>query len=386
MSPEAESDPVLIPPEPGIHPEYLAGEPAAAAEVLGPHAAGRAVWEASHARFAIREAVRLAGLQSADEVLMPAWCCNTVSGPIRAAGAVPVLCQVDSRGRLDFDDVAEKARSPRARLLIVVHYLGFPADLDAARRICRENDLVLFEDCSHALYSTPGGVPVGLTAPLAAFSIRKTLPAGTGGALTIDPERYTPPPPAEPEPGVGSPRAEFLRRVEALYVDFGRAARLGVSELGQVERDRLWARAPELYASDTPAHTIPRRARVVMGHARPEEIRSRRRANFLYLLERLGDWALFGELPEGVCPLGFPVLVADRDAVKAGLDEAGIGYLLHWSRKLVPPGGLELSREVAFLADHVMTLPCHQDLSERHLACLVERFRTLGVPPAAPAG
>jgi len=380
------ADAVLIPPEAGLRPEYLTGEPADAAQVLGPHAEGRAVWEASHARFALREAIRLLGLRSDDEVLMPAFCCNTVSDPITAAGAAPVLCRVTRDARLDFDDVAERAKSSRARALIAVHYLGFPEDLEAAQRVCREHDLVLIEDCSHALFSAPGGVPVGRTADLAAFSIRKTLPLGIAGALTLNPDRYACPPPAAPEPAEGSPREDFLRQIKVLYTDFDRAVRTGESELGQPERNRLWAQARALYASDTEAHTISRVARVVMGHADREAIVARRRANFAHLLEHLGDWALFTSLPDGVCPLGFPVLVADREAAKKGLDEAAIGYLLHWSRKLVPAGGTEVCPEVPFLADHVMTLPIHQDCTEAHLDYLVACFTGLGIPPAVPTG
>jgi len=55
---EAAVAPMPVPPEPGIPPEYLVGEPATAEQVLGPHARGRVVWEAHHARFGLRAAVR----------------------------------------------------------------------------------------------------------------------------------------------------------------------------------------------------------------------------------------------------------------------------------------------------------------------------------------
>ena len=71
-------------------------------------------------------------------------------------------------------------------------------------------------------------------------------------------------------------------------------------------------------------------------------------------------------------------------AALLGAHAAGIGYLLHWSRKLIPPGGLDVGPEVPFLADHVMTLPIHQDLHARHLDYLSRRFLALDIPPATP--
>ena len=376
------TDLIPIPPEPGIRPEFLNGEPADDAFPLGPHAAGRAVWAVSHARFAIREAVRLLDVAPGDEILMPAFCCNTVSRPIAAAGARPILCRVGLDGQPDWDDVAHRARSSRAKALVAVHYLGFPADLTAARRICRDAGLTLIEDCAHALYSAIGDTSVGLTADLATFSLRKTLACVVGGALTVNPARYPLPPPPPPEPAPGTDRANLLDEVQALQTTFDRAARLGELPDEPIDRDRLWVCMRELYGPTDGTHAWPCLTRVMMGHADWQRIAAKRRENYEYLLARLGDWAMLPDLPLGTCPLGFPVLVADRPTMRDRLAADAIGYLLHWSPKLIPDGGLDVCPEVPFLADHVITLPIHQDLAPRHLDHLAKRFIAYGIPPA----
>jgi dTDP-4-amino-4,6-dideoxygalactose transaminase len=376
---------VPIPPEPGLRDEYRTGDPATAKAILGPHAAGRAVWEVCYARFALREAVRLLRLAPGDEVLMPAFCCNTVSTPIEAAEARPLLYRVGFDAQPNWTDLAEKARSPRVRALIVVHYLGFATDLAAPLAICRERGLTLIEDCSHALFCRAGRKPVGRTADLASFSLYKMVPVSHGAALVVNPRRFAAPLPVSSEPGPESRRETHLGNIEDRLIEYDDSARSGGKRPDIAARDRMMQTSRELYAAHTDPHGIGRSARIVLGQVDRRRIVAARRANYRYLLARLGDWALIPSLPAGACPLGFPVLVADRERVKAGLDAAGIGYLIHWSRKLIPTGGLDAGPEVPFLADHVMTLPCHQDLQARHLDYLVQRFRALGVSRAASA-
>ena len=55
-----------------------------------------------------------------------------------------------------------------------------------------------------------------------------------------------------------------------------------------------------------------------------DKIAARRRANYGVLLERLRDLALFPELLAEVVPLGFPIRVGNRDALRRSLFHQGI--------------------------------------------------------------
>lgn len=99
----------------------------------------------------------------------------------------PVFADVDPRtGNLDTGSV--RARITGAtRAIIVVHYGGYPADLDEIYAIAREHGLAVVEDCAHACGAEYKGKKIGSHGSLHAFSFHavKNLPMGDGGALTV---------------------------------------------------------------------------------------------------------------------------------------------------------------------------------------------------------
>ena len=84
---------------------------------------------------------------------------------------------------------------------------------------------------------------------------------------------------------------------------------------------------------------------------------ARRRENYRRLLERLRDIALLPSLPDGVVPVGFPVRVGDRDAIRQRLFDALIFPPVHWPIEAVVPERFTDSHR---LAGEIMTIPCDQ--------------------------
>jgi len=93
-------------------------------------------------------------------------------------------------------------------------------------------------------------------------------------------------------------------------------------------------------------------------------VRLRRRANFQLLRDRLAGRAtlLKEDLPEGVCPLFFPILVPDKHAAARALWARGVDAVEFWNEG-DPEAPLDAFPYVRFLREHVLELPIHQDLS-----------------------
>lgn len=132
--------------------------------------------------------LRAHGIGEGDEVLLQAPTHIVVPNAVRATGARPVF--VDCRREdwnIDMEDAARRA-SPRTRALLLQHTFGVPADLDAARELCRERGLLLVEDCVHALGATWRGRPVGSLGDCAFFSTEetKTISTTMGGVAVTD--------------------------------------------------------------------------------------------------------------------------------------------------------------------------------------------------------
>ena len=103
-------------------------------------------------------------------------------------GATPVFADIDPDTLcVDPGDI-ERHISPYTRAIMVVHYLGHPADMDAIMEIAQRHGLEVIEDVSHAHGGLYKGRKVGTFGKVAAMSLMsgKSLPIGEGGMLVTD--------------------------------------------------------------------------------------------------------------------------------------------------------------------------------------------------------
>lgn len=130
------------------------------------------------------------GIGPGDEVIVPPISFVASATAIARVGATPVFADVDAR-TINLDPArAAEAVTDRTRAIVLVHFAGLPADLDAFVTLCRERRLALIEDCAHAPGAVWQGRPVGSFGAFGSFSFQasKNLTAGEGGMLvTSDP-------------------------------------------------------------------------------------------------------------------------------------------------------------------------------------------------------
>lgn len=135
-------------------------------------------------------ALKVVGVAPGQPVLVNGFTLAPVPGAISHAAAHPVVVEIGADYVIDIGDLYAKARSSHARVLLLSHMRGHLADMDRITAACRELDLVLIEDCAHALCSTWNGRTIGAFGAAAAFSAQtyKHLNAGEGGFLVVDDE------------------------------------------------------------------------------------------------------------------------------------------------------------------------------------------------------
>jgi dTDP-4-amino-4,6-dideoxygalactose transaminase len=136
---------------------------------------------------AITLALRAVGVEPGDEVIVPAnTCVPTVAG-VEAAGAVPVLADVDPETWTLDPESAAAAVTARTRAVVPVHLYGLCADVDGLRPL----GVKIVEDAAQAHGAEVGGRRPGTLGDAAAYSFypTKNLGAlGDGGAVvTNDP-------------------------------------------------------------------------------------------------------------------------------------------------------------------------------------------------------
>lgn len=137
---------------------------------------------------AIFLALKIAGVEPGDAVLVNGFTLAPVPGAILHAGAQPVIVEVTGDYVIDPTDLRAKIRSSGAKTLLLSHMRGHIADMDQVSRICAGEGVTLVEDCAHALSAFWGERMIGSFGFAAAYSAQtyKHLNAGEGGFLVLD--------------------------------------------------------------------------------------------------------------------------------------------------------------------------------------------------------
>ncbi len=138
--------------------------------------------------YALATALRAVGVEPGMPVLTNAFTLAPVPGSVAAVGARPVFVETTEALVIDLDDLAEKAATSDARVLMLSHMRGHQPDMAALMRIAEEHDLTVIEDCAHTMGGRSGNVVSGQHGTVACYSTQtyKHLNSGEGGFLTTN--------------------------------------------------------------------------------------------------------------------------------------------------------------------------------------------------------
>ncbi len=137
--------------------------------------------------MSISAAMFAIGLGVGDEIICPT---KTYWGSVSQAinfGASAVFCNIDEHLSMDPDDL-ERCITPRTKAIVVVHYFGYPCDMDKIMAIAKKYNVKVIEDVSHAQGGLYKGKKVGTFGDVAAMSLMsmKSFAAGELGILVTD--------------------------------------------------------------------------------------------------------------------------------------------------------------------------------------------------------
>ena len=140
---------------------------------------------------ALTSAMFAIGLGRGDEIICPT---KTYWASISQAvnfGASVVFCNINRMLSMDPDDL-ERCISPRTKAIMVVHYFGYPCDMDRIMAFARKHNLYVIEDVSHAQGGMYKGKKLGTFGDVAAMSMMsgKSFAAGELGMLVTDNTRF----------------------------------------------------------------------------------------------------------------------------------------------------------------------------------------------------
>ena len=139
---------------------------------------------------AIEAAMFAIGLGMGDEIICTTKTYWASAVPALNFGAAPVFCNITENLSMDPDDI-ERCITPRTKAIMVVHYFGYPCDMDRIMEIARRHGLRVIEDVSHAQGGLYKGKRLGTFGDVAAMSLMsmKSFAAGELGVIVTDDRR-----------------------------------------------------------------------------------------------------------------------------------------------------------------------------------------------------
>lgn len=332
-------------------------------------------------RAAMTLALLALGVSSNTNVLIPAYLCKTALTPVLSRSNSVSFYPVRQDLTVNTKDFEEAIEKNKPAVLILIHYFGFPdPNLRTLLEISKNKEVHVLEDCAHALFSRWDRKNLGQLGQASIFSLVKSLPLPEGGILFLKKGDKN----LEKQIDVTTTGfiCEIINLVRMLF--YSTEAKIGFSLRPLIlSMDRLKLKIYEINESDSDDLDIRAMGPIskrLLRSANPEWIIERRRSNFEYLLEHFDiDSAMakpiYSELPKGVCPMGFPVIIKKgRDRVARNLYRQGIGIRTIWD---ILPDEIPLGRfpDSHYVRDHILVLPVHQDINFNQLEIVIERLK-----------
>jgi perosamine synthetase len=303
------------------------------------------------ARDALSLAANCLRLDPHDVVVLPAFLCREVLRPFVGRSRL-IFYDVGDDLTVQPDTIERLIERDRVRLVVTINYFGalqrFRKEIG---RICAERGVVLLEDCAHSFLTSCSGD----TGDMAVVSYRKLLPVFDGGGLRIKKSVMAVAPDLQFQPNLFADAMSVLATVKAATgLRSSVLSRAGLADVRPMPTPTNVARVLPL----------SRFARNGVGNASIAEIIEQRRRDYEFwrvLLSVHKDvTSVLGKLDSGVCPTGFPILAANRDAMLDRLWKLAVPAHVQWT--LSPNVGSECSNSHR-LSRQIMTLPIYPELT-----------------------
>ena len=132
-------------------------------------------------------------LKPGDEVIVPAMTfCATVNAIIHS-GVTPVMADVDPRTmNIDPKNIQDRI-TKKTKAILLVHFAGRPCKMDEITDIANQHNLLVIEDCAHAIESEYKGKHCGTFGDYGCFSfyVTKNITTGEGGMVVCKDEEQS---------------------------------------------------------------------------------------------------------------------------------------------------------------------------------------------------
>jgi hypothetical protein len=281
----------------------------------------------------------LVKLLKPNRVWLPSFLCHTILDGVSCAGHEAKFYAVNDDFRISYMEwVGDICQGD---LVVLIDFFGWPCDPACKAAIHANGGYILEDACQSML--TEG---IGNDSDFLLISPRKFLGVPDGAVLKSN------------RLDIDLKSIALTEAPHAWWLD-SFASMVLRREFDRYGNDRTWYEYYRRFDANHPigSYAMSQLSHVLLHNFNYEAISKKRIDNYRFLLDKLGRFALFPDLPAGVVPIGFPVRFKNRDRLLQALFKVGIYPPVHWRITGIVPLCFSKSHE---LSAEIMTLPCDQ--------------------------
>lgn len=281
------------------------------------------------ARDGFKAYLEVSNIQQSNGILLPSYIGvspkegSGVFDPIRQLKCRYEFYRLDKRLFIDMADLEAKIKSVKPKILLLIHFFGFPdPNLFRIIELAEANGVLVIEDEAHSMLSDLVGGICGRLGSLAIFSFHKILPVDEGGALVLN-------------------RLDNNISYESLFNRQSIEIKFFEYDLLEIARARI-----------NNANFILKGMKNIHG----------------------GIDLLRDNIPPGVVPQSIPILLdVPRDIIYERMNEDGYG-LVSLYHTLIPEISAAIYPDSHYVSKKIINIPVHQDLHERELSIMIDHL------------
>ena len=290
-------------------------------------------------------------IKEGDEVITPSNSFYATTGAIVAVGAKPVFCDVDNNYQILIDDMTSKI-TKKTKALLPVHWGGASPNMNQIMTIARQFKLKVIEDSCMAIGGKINGKSPGTFGDIGAYSMHplKSLNVmGDGGAVVTDNKK--------------------------IYLWMKKYRNHGMINRDEIE---FWGVNYRMQ----PLQSIV----AIEGLKKLNSVINKRKINANYLSKNLNGIKGIINIPKTKKGYRetyalYMILCENRDELMKYLLKKGIETKIHYPIPLhLQKAYLDKHKKVKiknveYQARHLLTLPVHQFLNNKHMKYMVESIK-----------
>ena len=257
-----------------------------------------------------------------DRIYIPSYICSDLTIPLTEMGQS--ITYYPCKANLEPDwEWLENNITNDGKALLLVHYFGFPNNIEYAVQFANHHQIILLEDCAHSFLTKVQDKIIGTFGSAGFYSYHKLLPIPEGAGIydkrTSDAtiQNYL-------DPNNQIKTLEWAKRLLIVIIH-----KLYMPTLVWFLLSHSYNQIIPSYIYKPSSRISPLSKKILYTYGQHfDDVVAHRRHNYELLANELTDiegcTVLFPELDDGVCPYAFPLLVEDPDKYISLLNNQGV--------------------------------------------------------------